>query len=196
MACRLSFAVVALAGFSIEGHTRATGRRWAMVSSDIVHLGAGAVWLGGIVALVVAFRSSLDTGTLAGIVRRFSDAALLAVGVVAVTGVLMAWIILPTVGELTSTGYGLALLLKVALVLVVVAIGAYNRYRLIPAVDGRQQEATDRASASGACPSLARQARRRRARRADPGGRCHRRDGHPLTAQLGRRGPQRRPARR
>ena len=137
----LLFAVVALAGFSIEGHTRATGRRWAMVGSDIVHLGAGAVWLGGIVALVVAFRSSLDTGTLAGIVRRFSDSALLAVGVVAVTGVLMAWIILPTAGELTSTGYGLALLLKVALVLVVVAIGAYNRYRLVPAVDSRQQEA-------------------------------------------------------
>ena len=137
----LLFAAVALAGFSIEGHTRATERRWAMVSSDIVHLGAGAVWLGGIVALVVAFRSSLDTGTLAGIVRRFSDAALLAVGVVAVTGVLMAWIILPTVGELTSTGYGLALLLKVALVLVVIAIGGYNRYRLVPAVDDRQREA-------------------------------------------------------
>ena len=46
-------AVVALAGFSIEGHTRATQRRWAMVASDIVHLVAAAVWLGGIVALVV-----------------------------------------------------------------------------------------------------------------------------------------------
>ena len=131
----LVFALVALAGFSIEGHTRATERRWAMVASDVVHLGAAAVWLGGIVALLVAFRTSDDAGRLATIVRRFSDSALVAVGVVAVTGVIMAWIILPTVGELTSTGYGLALILKVALVLVVIALGAFNRYRLVPAVD-------------------------------------------------------------
>ena len=132
-------ALVALAGFSIEGHTRATDRRWAMVVSDIVHLAAGSIWLGGIVALVVAFRSSSDTTTLAAAVRRFSDTALFAVGVVAVTGVAMAWIILPTAGELTSTGYGLALIVKVALVLVVVALGAYNRFRLVPAVDAREQ---------------------------------------------------------
>ena len=112
----LLFAVVALAGFSIEGHTRATDRRWVMVGSDVVHLVAGSIWLGGIVALVVAFRASIDAPSLAATVRRFSDAALVAVGVVAVTGVAMAWIILPTAGELTSTGYGLALILKVALV--------------------------------------------------------------------------------
>ena len=84
----LVFALVALAGFSIEGHTRATERRWAMIASDVVHLTAAAVWLGGIVALVVAFRSSSDAGRLAAAVRRFSDSALVAVGVVAVTGVI------------------------------------------------------------------------------------------------------------
>ena len=133
----LAFALVALAGFSIEGHTRATERRWAMIASDVVHLAAGAIWLGGIVALVVAFRTSTETGTLATIVRRFSDSALITVGVVAVTGVIMAWIILPSVDALTSTGYGLALVLKVALVVVVIALGAFNRFRLVPAVDGR-----------------------------------------------------------
>jgi copper transport protein len=137
----LVLAVVALAGFSIEGHTRATQRRWVMVASDVVHLGAAAVWLGGIVALVVMFRSSIDTGSLASVVRRFSDSALVAVAVVAVTGVTMAWIILPTAGELTSTGYGLALVIKVALVLVVIALGAYNRYRLVPAVGARERSA-------------------------------------------------------
>ena len=121
-----------------------------MVGSDVVHLVAGAVWLGGIVALVVAFRCvdrcrRRSPRPCGGSATRRS----LAVGVVAVTGVLMAWIILPTVGELTSTGYGLALLVKVALVLVVIAIGAYNRYRLVPAVDGRQRKRR-RASAGGA----------------------------------------------
>jgi copper transport protein len=135
----LLVAVVALAGFSIEGHTRATERRWAMIASDIVHLVAASVWLGGIAALVVAFRSSTDAGSLAGTVRRFSDSVLIAVAVVATTGVVMAWIILPSAGELTSTGYGLALILKVSLVVVVVALGAFNRYRLVPAVEVREQ---------------------------------------------------------
>jgi copper transport protein len=139
----LLFSVVALAGFAIEGHTRATARRWVMVASDVVHLAAGAVWLGGIVALVIAFRSSLDTVSLAGVVRRFSDSAIFAVGVVAATGVTMAWIILPTAGELTSTGYGIAMILKVAIVVVVIALGAFNRYRLVPAVDARRDPAAD-----------------------------------------------------
>jgi copper transport protein len=135
----LVLSVVALAAFSIEGHTRATQRRWVMVGSDVVHLCAAAVWLGGIVALVVMFRSAIDAGSLAGVVRRFSDSALLAVVVVTVTGVTMAWIILPTAGELTSTGYGLALLVKVALVLIVIGLGAYNRFRLVPAVENRER---------------------------------------------------------
>ena len=139
----LVVAAVALAGFTIEGHTRATSRRWAMIASDFVHLAAASVWLGGIVALVAAFRTSRDTGKLAAIVRRFSDSAIVAVGVVAATGVTMAWIILPSVGELTSTGYGLALILKVVLVLIVIALGAFNRYRLVPAIESRRQSSAN-----------------------------------------------------
>jgi copper transport protein len=135
-------ALLALAGFSIEGHTRATNRRLAMVISDVVHLVAGAVWLGGVVGLVLAFRAGTDTRSLARIVRRFSASALVAVAVVAITGVLMAWIILPTAGELTGTGYGWALIVKVSLVVVVVAIGAFNRYRLVPAVEARDESRT------------------------------------------------------
>jgi copper transport protein len=49
----------------------------------------------------------------------------------------MAWIILPTAGELTGTGYGWALMVLVALVVVVIVLGAFNRYRLVPAIDAR-----------------------------------------------------------
>jgi copper transport protein len=133
-----AFTLVALGGFAIEGHTRTPVRRWWLVGSDVVHLVAGAIWLGGIVALVLAFGAGRETRDLAGMVRRFSDVALIAVGVVAVTGATMAWIILPGAGELTGTGYGLALLVKGALVVVVIVLGAYNRYRLVPAVELRQ----------------------------------------------------------
>jgi copper transport protein len=136
-----AFTVVALGGFAIEGHTRAPVRRWWLVGSDVIHLVAAAVWLGGIVALVLAFRAIGDARPLAAMVRRFSDVALIAVVVVSATGVTMAWIILPSAGELTSTGYGLALLLKAALVVIVIALGAYNRYRLVEAVEDRSDRA-------------------------------------------------------
>lgn len=135
----LGAAVVALAGFTIEGHTRSNDPRWAMLAADVVHLCAGAVWLGGIVALVIMFRSEDDAGRVAAAVRRFSTVALGAVGVVSVTGALMAWVILPSLGELTSTGYGWALITKVVLVLVVIGIGAFNRFRLVAAVDDRER---------------------------------------------------------
>jgi copper transport protein len=129
-------ALIAAGSFSLEGHSRAIHLRWAMIMSDVVHLAAGAVWLGGIAALILAFRRRVDAGPLAVLVRRFSNAALVAVAVVSASGVVMAWIVLPTVGELTSTGYGLALVMKVALVIVVIALGAFNRWLLVPSVSG------------------------------------------------------------
>jgi copper transport protein len=108
--------------------------RWAMVGFDLVHLAAGAIWLGGIAALVVAFRARLDAARWALLVGRFSAAAVVAVVLVTVAGIGMSWIVLPSLDALTSTGYGLALVTKVALVAVVVALGAYNRRNLVPAV--------------------------------------------------------------
>lgn len=127
-------ALGALVGFVLEGHTRAE-RQALMIAADVVHLAAGAVWAGGIVGLVVAFRSRVATGRLAPLVRRFSAAAVGAVLAVSVAGVVMAWVILPTAGELTSTGWGNALIVKVALVVIVIALGAYNNRRLVGAVD-------------------------------------------------------------
>ena len=57
--------------------------------------------------------------------------------VLAAAGVGMAWIILPGWSELTDTGYGLALLVKVGLVAVVVALAAYNRFRLVVSMSRR-----------------------------------------------------------
>jgi len=129
--------LVALAGFIIEGHTRTQNPRWAIVTFDGVHLVAGACWLGGVVALVLAYRV-LDDARLRGqLVRRFSTWALGIVTALAAAGVGMAWIILPGWSELTDTGYGLALLVKVGLVAVVVGLAAYNRFRLVVSMSRR-----------------------------------------------------------
>ena len=129
--------LVALVGFPIEGHTRTADPGWLMISFDLLHLAAGAIWVGGIAGLVLAFRRTPDPARLARSVRRFSAAALGTVAVLAVAGTVMAVIVLPSLSDLWSTGYGRVLLVKVAIVAAVVALGAYNRRWLVPAVARR-----------------------------------------------------------
>jgi copper transport protein len=126
--------LAALAGFAVEGHTRSQQPVALMAAFDVVHLAAGAVWLGGIAALVVAFRSEPDAASLGVVVQRFSAMAVGAVAVVVAAGTGMAIIVLPTFGDLFSTGYGLALLVKVSIVGGVIALGALNNRRLVPAL--------------------------------------------------------------
>lgn len=126
--------LVALAGFAIEGHTRTQHPIGLMIALDVVHLAAGAVWLGGVAVLVVAIRSRPEPTALARIVARFSTLAVGAVIGVVLAGLGMAWIVLPSPGDIVTTGYGLALLTKVALVLPVIGMGAYNRRQLVPAM--------------------------------------------------------------
>ena len=57
----------------------------------------------------------------------------MAVIAVTVAGVVMAWLILPSLGALTSSGWGLALLVKVGLVAAVVAL-AVQPVRLVARV--------------------------------------------------------------
>ena len=162
--------LVALAGFPIEGHTRTTEPRALMIAFDLLHLVAGAVWLGGIAGLIVVFRSRLDPVRVGEIVRRFSTAAVAGVVVVATAGIGMSIIVLPALSDLWSTSYGLALLTKVALVAVVVVLGGYIRRRLVPALD---------AGAGGVPVRRAGPDRRHRAHRARRARRrCHR-DRHP-----------------
>ena len=125
---------IALAGFAIEGHTRSQRPLALMIAFDVVHLAAGAMWLGGIAGLAIAFRARLEPGLLGRTVARFSAVAVVAVVLVVAAGVGMSWMVLPSLSDLVTTGYGRALLVKVLLVVTVIVMGAYNRRRLIPAM--------------------------------------------------------------
>ena len=142
-----------------------------MIGFDVVHVAAAAFWLGGIAGLVVAFRSAAAPERVGRMVARFSAAAVVSVVILAAAGLGMSWIVLPSWGDLVSTGYGLALLTKVVLVAVVVVLGAFNNRRLVPAISAgaaaspvqRRQLLADRAGRAGHAPR--RRRRHRRARR-------------------------------
>ncbi len=131
--------VLALAGAglvvtSLAGHAWTAPGRWVAVGSDVVHLGAVAVWIGGVVALL-AVLPLLGRHDRVGVATRFSALALVAAALVAASGTVSGWQQVRTLEGLTSTTYGRLLLAKVAGFAVLVVLGWLNRARFVPLVE-------------------------------------------------------------
>jgi copper transport protein len=107
------------------GHALDAGVPRIEVLFDAAHVGAAAVWVGGLAAVALGERGEPV------IARRFSRVALAAVSVVAVTGVLRALSELTSFGQLLSTGYGRAIVIKTALFAVLLALGYLARSRFL-----------------------------------------------------------------
>jgi putative copper export protein/mono/diheme cytochrome c family protein len=109
---------------------------------DAVHLVAVGAWLGALPALSLLLRAtSTETGAdsrpFAVIaVRRFSSWALAIMAVIVVTGAWNAWNEVNGVPGLLGTPYGRLVLLKIALLVPVLALAAWNRSRLLPRLSG------------------------------------------------------------
>lgn len=152
----LGAAIAAPASFLLDGHTRSVEPTWLLMAGDAVHLAAGAVWFGGLVLLTLAVRArSIDDDPVgaARLVSRFSTAALWTVVALVASGGAMSWALVRTPDALITAGYGWTLLAKVTLVALAVALAAYNRSRLVPAVAARRAPAgasVDTGAAEGA----------------------------------------------
>jgi copper transport protein len=91
------------------------------------HIVASGVWIGGLLVLILAVRGQPSDVT-GRAVRRFSTTAGIAIVVVALTGTFRAVIEIGSVGQLFGTAFGVLVLVKVGLFLVLAALGAVNRY--------------------------------------------------------------------
>jgi copper transport protein len=126
-------AALAVLSFSFDGHTVDTPPRLLMAALDATHVTAGAVWLGGVVGIVIVsqfFRRG--SGSIASLVVRFSGVAALSLLAVVIAGVLMSWAIVDGIGDYTDTEWGRRLIAKVVVVSIAAACGAYNHFRVVP----------------------------------------------------------------
>ncbi|MEO6989641.1 MAG: copper resistance protein CopC [Aquihabitans sp.] len=133
----LGGAVVAPLGLVITGHTRTMSPLAVGYAADAAHVVAGAIWFGGLIALGALLHRRHRVGDLDGAARavaRFSGWAAISAGVVVVAGGVMGWIEVGGLSPLTGTTYGKLLLVKVAVVGVVLAGAAWNRFRFVPAL--------------------------------------------------------------
>ncbi len=125
------------------------------ILADGLHvLGAGG-WLGTLLAILLAgIPTAWQAGpsqrgaAVAELVNAFSPVALACAGLAAVTGLFAAWVHLGTLPALWQSTYGRTLLVKLAVLSVVAATGAYNWRRVRPALGGDPATARLRRSAS------------------------------------------------
>lgn len=95
-------------------------------------LGAG-LWVGSLAVLTTAaWRREPDHAAVARRVRRFSPLALTGAALLGVTGTATAWLYMARPADLWETAWGRALLLKLALLAVVAALGHHNWQRVRP----------------------------------------------------------------
>ena len=131
--------LIAVLTLLLSGHTRSREPMWLMMLSDTAHVLTVSVWIGGIVLLTLGLRGrwagegfATDEASFAA-VSRFSTLAGGTAIVVITSGVAMAVMILDTFDPLVRTDYGIALLFKIGLVIIVLIVAAANRFWLIPA---------------------------------------------------------------
>lgn len=125
-------AVCLLPTLSAAGHARTSGS--VALAADVVHVAAASVWTGGLAFTVLALLlAGQDRWPLAArAVPRFSILAVVSVAVLVAAGVLRGYEEVRAWHGLWDTTYGRLLLAKIALVLPLLGLGAYNNRYAVP----------------------------------------------------------------
>jgi copper transport protein len=126
-------AVLVLPG--VVGHAGQTSPRGVAVLLDWLHVGSGSVWIGGLIGLLVVWRSLPAARRVAGLVvcvPRFSNVAFVSVLVLLGTGVGAAVLHLPVLDALWLTTYGEVILIKAGILLAAMLLASVNLLRTKP----------------------------------------------------------------
>jgi copper transport protein len=138
----------------LGGHAGVQNPVAVLLPANVVHVLAAGAWIGGVAALVGALPAATRrlepadrTRLLAAALSRFSTLALIAVAALLAGGILQALLELGAVDDLWDTAFGRAITIKVALVVLLLGLGALNRRRTVPRLR--------RAAGEGAAPGAA-----------------------------------------
>ncbi|HUA73881.1 MAG TPA: CopD family protein [Solirubrobacteraceae bacterium] len=127
---------------ALAGHASVESPRGVFFPADVIHVAAGSIWVGGIACLLFVLPAATRrlqgeerTRLLLATLARFSPLALGSVIAIAVTGTVQAYIDVRSLHSLLHTTYGVLILAKTALLLLLIVLGWINRARVIPALE-------------------------------------------------------------
>ena len=123
-----ALALAAVIPLATSGHSAAVQGHDMAVNSIGIHLVAASVWVGGLVGLLIS--RTKDQATDLKLSNRYSSLALFAYALVAVSGVAAALVRIQNISSLFA-GYGLLVLLKAIVLIVLGGFGAIYRLRLL-----------------------------------------------------------------
>jgi copper transport protein len=114
------------------GHASVEGP--VAVAADVAHVLAASIWVGGLAFVVLALLLALEERwpLATRSVPRFSTMAVVAVAILLVAGTINGYMQIRAWRGLWETQYGLLLLAKVALVIPLLAMGAFNNRYAVP----------------------------------------------------------------
>ncbi len=130
-----------LCSLAWAGHAGASGHSLHL-AADAIHLFAAAAWPGGLLPFALFLNVALRTGLpgAAILTRRFSSWSLASVGSLFATGIVNACFLVGSAPALFGSAYGRILLAKLALVLAMTGIGAWNLLVLKPRLGVPEKE--------------------------------------------------------
>jgi len=117
--------------WSLASHSDSGAHPLPLVVLDVMHLVAGAVWLGGLAVLGLLVLRDHDAASSRRAARKFSSTAATCVGVLVLTGSVQAWQRVGTPRALFDNEYALLLLGKLGLVGLTLLLAGVARLRIL-----------------------------------------------------------------
>ena len=124
--------VTVLFSFTLAGHAQLSGVFTQLLL--ILHLLGIAFWLGSLLPFRWICLQS-DVSNLSSIAHRFGVIAMVYVSLLLITGITYAYTLLGKLSHIFTTSYGNVLLVKIVLVISLLCLAAFNKFKAVPALE-------------------------------------------------------------
>jgi putative copper export protein len=136
-----------VASYAAMGHSMLYRPRQEIAALVLIHLTLVAWWIGSLPPLAMVARRD-EVAEAAEVIGDWSRLALFAAALTVASGGLLIWHLAPRIDLITGSWWGMGLIAKLLLVAGLLALAAWHKLRLTPALARGEFEAGDRLARS------------------------------------------------
>jgi putative copper export protein/methionine-rich copper-binding protein CopC len=126
-------AIALMYTFTISGHADLVDKESVAKVAILLHNIAGGLWLGSLAIVANSFRYIKNNNEIKiAVIAGFSKVATASLFILLPAGIALSWSMFNSFAEIFTTEYGQKLLLKIGFVTLLLLVGAYNHFLLVP----------------------------------------------------------------